>query len=362
MRELADGYSVEVDTVDKDSWHRIIQAFDDANIYQTWSYDEIRCGRNCISHLILNKNDTILAAAQARIAKIPIINVGIAYIRWGPMWKISSSEVNVEIFSQAIRALQNEYAYRRGLVLRIYPVLFSDESDIYLPLLEQEGFTLHEKGMRDRTILIDLTLTTEDLRKGLDRKWRNHLNRAEKNNLKLIEGYDDELFIKFIGIYREMVERKRFVEPNDINKFRLIQRDLPDKYKMKIMLCSYEDRPCVGTIISAMGNTGIYLFGAIDETGMKSNGSYLLQWKFMEWLKENGYTRYDLHGINPEKNPGTYEFKEGLCGKNGKDVYFLGQFDAVNNIFSSSTIKYGDILKSNYGKFKEFVHNIRYQK
>jgi lipid II:glycine glycyltransferase (peptidoglycan interpeptide bridge formation enzyme) len=362
MRELADGYSVEVDTVDKDSWHRIIQAFDDANLYQTWSYDEIRCGRNSISHLILKKNDRILAAAQARIVKIPIINSGIAYIRWGPMWKISSSEVNVEIFSQAIRALRNEYACRRGLVLRIYPVLFSDESDIYIPLLEQEGFAFLQKGMRDRTLLIDLTPPLDALRKGLNQKWRNCLNRAERNALELLEGNNDEMYEMFISIYGEMLERKRFIEPNDINEFRLIQQDLPDNIKMKILLCRFEGKLCTGAIFSAMGNTGIYLFGATNDVGMKSNGSYLLQWRFIELLKENHFTCYDLNGINPEINPGTYNFKEGLRGKNGKDVYFLGQFDAVNNTLSSFTIKYGDILKSNYGKFKEFAHNIRYQK
>jgi hypothetical protein len=35
MMQLPPGYSVEVDTVDKTTWHQILETFDDANIYQT---------------------------------------------------------------------------------------------------------------------------------------------------------------------------------------------------------------------------------------------------------------------------------------------------------------------------------------
>jgi lipid II:glycine glycyltransferase (peptidoglycan interpeptide bridge formation enzyme) len=60
---------------------------------------------------------------------------------------------------------------------------------------------------------------------------------------------------------------------------------------------------------------------------MANKGSYLLQWKAIEWMKNNGCRRYNLNGINPIVNPGSYHFKAGLSGKNGKDVYYLGRFD-----------------------------------
>jgi hypothetical protein len=361
MRELAKNYSVEIDSIDKNSWYDVIRNFDDANIYQSWAYDETRCGRKNISHIILKKDDAIAAAAQLRIVKLPVLNAGIAYVRWGPLWKPKGTEADMETIQQTIRALRNEYACNRGLVLRIYPLLFSDESEKYLPVLKQEGFIPVEDGKRDRTLLIDLRPKLEDLRKGLNQKWRNSLNRAERNGLEVIEGYEDELFEMFIEkIYREMIARKQFVEPNDINEFRLIQQDLPQDLKMKIILCRLAGELCSGAIFSAMGSIGIYLFGATNDIGMKSNGSYLLQWKFIEWLKENHFTCFDLNGINPETNPGTYKFKEGLCGKNGKDVYFLGQFQTCTSLLSSVSVRCGEILFSNYWKTKETIHNWRH--
>lgn len=360
MKELLRNYSVEVDSIQKDAWNDAFERFNDANIYQTWSYDQIRCGNDKISHLILRKNGAMVAMAQARIAKIPGLNAGIAYVRWGPLWRLKETETEMEIFQQAVRALKNEYAGRRGLVLRIYPLLFSDESEKYLPVLEEDGFVPLEGGKQDRTLIIDLKRSLEDLRKGLNQKWRNSLNRAERNALEVIDGDNDELFQMFIvKIYRNMVERKQFRESNDINEFRLIQQDLPDALKMKIILCRVGGELCSGAIFSAMGNAGIYLFGATNDIGMKTNGSYLLQWKFIEWLKENHFTCYDLNGINPEINPGTYRFKEGLCGKNGKDVYFLGQFEANGSLVSNLSVGIANKLLSISGSVVKKLHNIR---
>ena len=352
------GYNYEIDEVDENYWYQVLKKLDDVNIYQTWSYDAIRCGRKNISHLVLKKNGDIVAAAQARIVKIPYVKVGIAYIRWGPLWKLHGNKNSIEVFSQSIRALRNEYACRRGLVLRIYPILFDNNSDLFLSCLETEGFSKNKTIRKERTLIIDLDQPLDALRKGLKQKWRNCLNRAEKNELEIIEGHDDKLFEKFITIYREMIERKMFIEPNDINEFRLIQRDLPEAFKMKIYLCRFKGDICVGAIFSAIGDTGVYLLGATNNTGMKSNGSYLLQWKFIEWLKENGFSWYDLNGINPETNPGSYRFKNGLCGKNGRDVYFLGQFETWKNPLSFIFIQCSQILLAYYRKTRATIHDL----
>ena len=47
---------------------------------------------------------------------------------------------------------------------------------------------------------------------------------------------------------------------------------------------------------------------------MKAKGSYLLQWRMMQWLRERGCRWYDLGGVNPTRNPGVYHFKSGFGG------------------------------------------------
>src|SRR5271157_3774666 len=106
MRELDPGYASEVDAVDELTWSHILHEFDDANIYQTWSYGAVIGGPRNISHLVLRENGNIAAIAQARIARLPLINIGIAYVPWGPLYRRGAHRANAEVFRQAIRALR----------------------------------------------------------------------------------------------------------------------------------------------------------------------------------------------------------------------------------------------------------------
>jgi len=340
VKELRSGYASEVDTVDEHTWCQLLERFDDANIYQTWSYDEVRFGRRNISHLLLKNHGEIVAIAQSRIVKLPFINIGIAYIRWGPLWRLRQSKTEVEVFRQMIRALRNEYASRRSLVLRLLPVLFDTDPAGFVAILKEEGFSSLGAQTRSRTILMDITPSLKDLYAGMRPHWKRELKIAERKRLEVVEGTGDELFGSVIEIHKEMVSRKRFVEGNDINQFRVMQARLPEHLKMRIMICKSTAGICAGLIWSAIGNTALYLFGATSNIGMKSNGSYLLQWKLIEQLKKDGCTVYDLNGINPEKNPGTYKFKSDLAGEHGKDVYFLGRFESHCNGLSHLCIKW----------------------
>jgi lipid II:glycine glycyltransferase (peptidoglycan interpeptide bridge formation enzyme) len=350
-RALGPGYSAEVDAVDETRWHRVLGEFNDANIYQTWSYDAVRGHRNNLSHVVIKKDGETVAAAQARLVKLPLIGAGIAYIRWGPLWRRRSYDPDAETFRQAVRALRNEYACERGLVLRLRPALFREVSPDFATILSEEGYCGAAEAP-DRTLRLDLTKTTQELRQGMRQHWRRYLKVAEKSDLEIVEGSADALFEEFVEIYRELVNRKAFAEPNDIREFRSIQKRLPQNLKMKILLCKAEGELCAGLICSAIGDTAVYLYGATSNIGLKSRGSYLLHWKLIEWLKETGIKIYDLHGINPAANPGTYKFKVDLCGSNGQDVHFLGQFDSHTSLLSRGCVALGDGLRQMVRTFR----------
>lgn len=355
MRLLDSRYSSEVDGINDEMWYQALRQFDDANMYQTWAYGLVRSGRQNISHLLVKKEGRLVAIAQCRIARVPFIGAGIAYVMWGPLWRGREATADVESFRQAIRALRNEYVCRRGMLLRIYPTLFDDDSPCFLSILEEEGFRRMGKEGRSRTILMDLDRSLDELQRDLRPHWQRELKVAEKQKLEIIEGSEDSLFEMFIEMYREMVARKKFREPNDIDEFRTIQRQLPAEMKMKIMLCRSSQGICAGLICSVIGGTAIYLFGATSSTGMKSRGSYLLQWKLIEWLKHSLVPQYDLNGINPEANPGTYKFKSDLSGNKGREVSFLGQFESCESVLSLACASVGEKLRS-AGRALSIIH------
>jgi len=336
-------YQIEIDHVSKIEWDNLLPQFNDATIYQTWSYGTVRWGEKNLSHLVIKKNNHTMGLAQLTIVKVPIIKAGIAYMPWGPLWQKGGSLRNIEDFRSIIKAIKNEYAVRRGLYLRIAPPIFKDDDNGEIhSILDKEGFKRNLSISRYRTFLVDLSPSLPEIRKRLDQKWRNQLNRSERNGLKILEGTGDNLYQMFLKLQKQMHERKKYVPGVDYDEFREIQRDLPEPLKMRIIVCEYEGAPVTAAVVSAIGNTGIYLLGATGAQGLQLKGAYLSQWLMIQWLQTRGYRWYDLGGINPEKNPGVYHFKAGLSGK---EIYHVGQFDICKSLLSAISVRTGNFIQ-----------------
>jgi lipid II:glycine glycyltransferase (peptidoglycan interpeptide bridge formation enzyme) len=181
--------------------------------------------------------------------------------------------------------------------------------------------------------VLDLAPTLEELRSGLDKKWRNQLTRSEKNNLEVIAGNGLEEYRTFCQIYSQMQKRKAFESTVDVEEFGRIQEYLADSHPMRILICKDQGKPVAGLVASAMGDSAIYLLGATSDDGLNSKGTYLLQWTMIKWLKENGVRWYDLGGIDPEANPGVYHFKRGFSGV---DVCQINPLVACDSAISSA--------------------------
>jgi hypothetical protein len=347
MKVLADGFSTEIDTVDKERWDQICRDFSDANIYQTWPYGMIRSGQRNVTHLLLKQNNAVIAAVQGRLARAPFLKFGIVYFLWGPLWKRRDAAVNVEVFRQALRAIRAEYVDRRKLVVRIVPNLPDSDSESLRPIFDEEAYMFQPRVKRRRTILMDIRPSTEQLYKGLHQKWRNRLNNARKQNLKLIEGEEDSLFEAFERIYLEMMDRKHFIDSTDPGQSRALQRHLTPDQKMKVVLCEIDGEVCAGSICSALGDTAVYLWGATSNRGLKSNASYLVHWRTLEWVKSRGCQFYDLNGIDPTNNPGVYQFKSRFAGVHGCDLYLVGGFDAYPTFTMKALFSTADLFRSN---------------
>jgi lipid II:glycine glycyltransferase (peptidoglycan interpeptide bridge formation enzyme) len=326
-------YQIETDRVTAADWSAGLDRFEDASIYQTWAYGEVRWGRQEVSHLLLKHRSETIAMAQLRIVRPRHVRAGMAHLRWGPLCHLKGRDLDPEIVRRMADALDDEYVRKRGLFLRVLPNAHLDtpRAQVFQSAFCRYQSEPFDSGDSYRTLVLDLTPPLEIIRRKLDQKWRNQLNRAEKNGLTIKEGTGADHFREFIRVYEDMWARKQFALASDIREFERMQESLPRSQQLKVILCEHAGAPAAGLIGTAIGNTGIYLFGATNEQGMKSKASYLVQWRMIQWLKEDGIRHYNLGGINPEKNPGVYHFKQGLSGQ---DVLYLQPFVACNNVAS----------------------------
>ncbi|MBJ6725359.1 lipid II:glycine glycyltransferase FemX [Geomesophilobacter sediminis] len=314
---LPQGFTWESDSVGPQQWSAILRPFADANLYQTWEYGAVRWGAPRLSHLLLKRDGGVVACAQLAIFRAPVSSAGIAYLRWGPLLRLAGA-AGVGTARAMAGALREEYAVRRRLLLRVVPHPLYEENRSPERLdrtYRGSGFAWVGGGHSYRTLLVDLSPSLEELRRRLAQKWRCDLNRAERNGLTVTGGTSLELYDRFAAIYREMCARKRFATSMDLDEFRALQQALPEGAKLRILVCEEGGEPAAAAIFSALGECGIYHLGATSTPGLKTKGSNLLQWRTIQWLKENGYRYYDLAGIDPERNPGGYHFKAGLGGE-----------------------------------------------
>jgi len=310
-------YQIEVDRATSDSWAGMLDLFQDGNLYQTWAYGSVRWGRENLSHLVVKKDTEVLGMCQLRIVRPTSLKFGIAYVRWGPLFCRRGKPPDPEVATCLAHALEDEYVRKRGLLLRILPNAFAGSARAAIIQTAFSRFKNQASAANDhpyRTFVIDLAPPLEELRKKLDKKWRNALSRAERNDLHIVEGNGVEQYRIFCQMYGEMLKRKGFDTTVSIEQFGRIQEELPLNHRMHTLISFQGSVPAAGIVSSAMGDSSIYLLGATGDKGLTSNGGYLLQWTWIRMLKEKGFRWYDLGGIDPERNPGVYHFKSGLSG------------------------------------------------
>ena len=313
---------IEVDRFGRDEWFSLVTEFRDANLYQFWNAD------GGVSRLAVRRNGVWVAAAEVRLVSLPFLRGGVAYVFWGPLWRRRNAADDLTDFREAISALVQEYVHRRGMILLVNGRLVSGQDDQCVEIMRSEGLGVTPGRQVKRTLILDVSCSLEEIRRNLDKKWRNCLSKAERSGLTIEAGTGQDLFDAVLPLHDAMLSRKKLKPESDIHKYRRAQVELPEPLKMVTVLASLEGKPCAGAIYSSAGDTGVYLFGAASDVGLRTSASYLVHWNVIQHLQQRGVAYYDLNGINPDLNPGTYHFKRGLAGRITAEVTMLGQYEA----------------------------------
>jgi lipid II:glycine glycyltransferase (peptidoglycan interpeptide bridge formation enzyme) len=337
-------WKVEVDRATSAEWSQMIDLFDDANIYQTAAYGEVHWGGKNLSRIVLKRDGEVVGIAQIRVVRPTPLKFGMAYLRWGPLWERRGMPLDSEVPLRMARAIEDEYLKARKLFVRILPNAFVGSPRAEAFQAAFSGFSTESgNGVETyRTFVLDLTQPLDDLRRKLDKKWRNQLSRAEKNGLTMTAGDGVGDFRTFLEMYGEMYKRKVFKTTVDAQEFMRMQQELPESQRMRVLICREEGMAVAGVVASAMGDSAIYLLGATSDAGLNAKGAYFLQWTLISWLKGRGVKSYDLGGIDPVGNPGVYHFKKGFSGA---DVFQIEPFAASNSAVSSGMARAGLTLQ-----------------
>ena len=246
----------------------------------------------------------IVAVANLRIKRLPLMPAGIAIIAQGPAIIESHEHLRYEV----IEAIRLQVAAPEGLSLRINP-----------PLTVQ--LDTKPSGYKDvpdsnyQTFLLDVQLSEDALRAGLNGKWRTDLRRGEHNDVVVTRSRASKDFRAFQPLLADLALSKGFASPQDADFFADVADEAGPDENLTIHLAWHDGRLVGGHIGAYSGDIAVYLLGAVNAEGRKLRASFILQWEVVKYAQKRSLKYYDLGGADQVSNPDVFRFKKRMGGK-----------------------------------------------
>ncbi len=302
-----------IDALDQGAWRQLADGFLDLSLPQSWAYGEAKAkgGPWHVERGVFRADERIAGTVQVLLRPLPWgLPGGLAWISRGPLWR-QAGDTHPEGVAPLLAALRRHYVDERGYYLRIAPPVAETSFD--LDLLPRFAATTSAGWASAR---IDLTLPVETLRAGLQQKWRNVLNKAERSAMAiecLTPTSGDGHFAAFLDDYRNFLAERRIattVTPELLRSLAAAAGGTLD------LLAAVADGKVLGwALIARCGRTAEYLAGVVSDEGRRQGAGQCLLWQALLAAKTQGCTVFDVGGLDPDLTPeGVRHFKEGLGG------------------------------------------------
>jgi hypothetical protein len=335
--------AVSINQVPRKEWNELSPLFRDLSYRQCGSYADAAAHDvgaasefNAFFHI-----EELVALANVRVKRVPFSPFGIAYTHYGPL-TVRSGDFSAELFGHCLDALRKKYVEDRGLILRVVPPVQGGEW-----LKEQEqcfetrGFHLLRSHKPHETFVLELTRPLDDIRRGLDGKWRGHLSKAQRSDIEVTRSTAPADFDRFEPMFLSLAQSKGFATRQDVAFFRRVQEEAHTAEQLVAHLAWHGGELIAGHIGGFVGDTAVYLLGASTSKGRELRASYLLQWAVIEYAKSRDNLFYDLGGIDQLANPNVYIFKKGL---NGQRVIEIGPYESAPSGLTASILHFLEYL------------------
>lgn len=187
----------------------------------------------------------------------------------------------------------------------------------------------HDMQPREN-LIIDITLSEEELLAQMKGKTRYNIRLAEKKDVKIFYTRKKE----YIDIFCDLVEttaNRKSVTFHSREHYQKMFDNIPSDM-MQLYVAQYNDKIIAVNIISFYGGVATYLHGATSDEHRNVMAPFLLQWQAIRDAKEKECQWYDFGGVfsgsDDEGKKGVTRFKLGFSPKT-ETFKTLGSYDVI---------------------------------
>lgn len=145
------------------------------------------------------------------------------------------------------------------------------------------------------TYVIDLLEDIETIWKKLNKKARNQIRQAQKNNVTVTIAESETDFLEWWDIYTKTVDRKKFIS----DTFYLNKELFDHNQLSRLFVAKIDNKIISGNLILLSDNGIIWKLGGANPDYFEYRPNHLLQWEIIEWAKKKGFSYYDMGGALP---------------------------------------------------------------
>ncbi len=233
--------------------------------------------------------------------------IGFTTLFRGPIWL--DGDISDQVKAAVYMAISKKYPKWRWRFLGLQPEDQKHEGCI--TPMHLAGFRQVMGGFS--TAWLDLRPTKEQLRAGLQSKWRNQLRKAEKEKLTVAVGGKKNHQYSWL-IEQEAEQRKsrgyQALPAGFTGHYRNVMALYDAKSILSISLVQDREK-IAGALFLLHGNSATYHLGWTGEAGRRICGQNLVLFEAMKALKEAGISFLDMGVLNSDSMAGIARFKLG---------------------------------------------------
>ena len=301
-------FHLEHQNIEREPYEELFAQCTRSNLLQSAAYGEAkrRVENYGVVRKVVLEGGMPLAIYQVLVKRLPLLGT-VARINRGPLYLGDGRSVPGGRRSDIYRSLYEEWIGREGVFLQIAPDLPDEGKE--RDMMAAAGFVVDPSGNNWESGWVALTGTEEGLRKGLQQKWRNMLNKAEKAGIEILPVEGEEKLARLLEDYDAFMREKKFQSTSGA-LIKALHLGSPGSL---CLLAAYREGRRIGAVIIARhGDSCTYLVGFTSGEGRKCNANYLLLWTGLLGCRRDGFRWFDVGGIDDENTPGVAHFKRGL--------------------------------------------------
>lgn len=277
----------------------------------------------------------ITAGALVLFRRLPFGLGTIAFVPRGPVidWEDKGA------WQTLLHQLDSVARKHRAILLKVEP----DEQDepAMRECLSALGFRSSPHTIQpQRSLLIDITGTEDDVLARMSSKTRRKVRAGPKEGLVVRRGEESD--VDSFSRLMALTGKRAGFSPHSPAYFRTAYELFAPGRRFALLMASYEGVDLGGVMVFALGKMAWALYGGSSSEERRRMPNHRLHWEGIRWAREQGCETYDQWGIPDEDEEtleaqylkrsdglwGVYRFKRGF---GGKVVRTVGAWDRVYN-------------------------------